>query len=80
MELSLTQRQIAKQAGVAEVIFSRLESRYIYNIRRNKITILANVLRISPRLIMVKNDTWQRYKPVNGEELELLNDYSLYSC
>lgn len=74
-ELSLTQRQVANQVGVTEATVSRWESGDIDNMRRDKIASLANALRVSPLLIMGIDDTEHLYKPVNSEELELLNDY-----
>ena len=74
-ELSLTQRQVANQVGVTEATVSRWESGDIDNMRRDKIAGLANALRVSPLLIMGIDDTEHCYKPVNSEELELLDDY-----
>ena len=68
-ELSLTQRQVANQVGVTEATVSRWESGDI------KIAGLANALRVPPLLIMGIDDTEHFYKPVNSEELELLDDY-----
>ncbi|MBR6713507.1 MAG: helix-turn-helix transcriptional regulator [Selenomonadaceae bacterium] len=74
-ELALTQRQIANQVGVTEATVSRWESGDIDNMRRDKIASLANALRVSPLLIMGIDDTEHFYKPVNKDELELLDDY-----
>lgn len=74
-ELSLTQRQVANQVGVMEATVSRWESGDIDNMRRDKIASLANALKVSPLLIMSIDDTEQIYKPVNSDELELLDDY-----
>ena len=75
MELSLTQRQVANQVGVTEATVSRWESGDIDNMRRDKIASLTNALRVSPLLIMRIDDTENFYKPVNSDELELLDDY-----
>ena len=74
-ELSLTQRQVANQVGVTEATVSRWELGDIDNMRRDKIASLANALKVSPLLIMGIDDTEQIYKPVNSDELELLDDY-----
>lgn len=74
-ELSLTQRQVANQVGVTEATVSRWESGDIDNMRRDKIAGLANALKVSPLLIMGVEDSEQYYRPVSGEELELLDDY-----
>ena len=74
-ELSLTQRQVANQVGVTEATVSRWESGDIDNMRRDKIAGLANALKVSPLLIMGVEGSEQYYRPVNGEESELLDDY-----
>lgn len=74
-ELALTQRQVANQVGVTEATVSRWESGDIDNMRRDKIANLANALRVSPLLIMGIDDAEHFHKPVNSEELELLDDY-----
>ena len=74
-ELSLTQREVANQVGVTEATVSRWESGDIDNMRRDKIASLAKALRVSPLLIMGIDDGEHAYKPVNNDELELLNDY-----
>lgn len=74
-ELSLTQRQVANQVGVTEATISRWESGDIDNMRRDKIASLANALSVSPLLIMGIDDAEPLYKPINGEELEVLDEY-----
>ena len=74
-ELALTQRQVANQVGVTEATVSRWESGDIDNMRRDKIASCANALRVSPLLIMGIDDAEHFYKPVNSDELELLDDY-----
>ena len=51
-ELDLTQKQIATAVGVSEATVSRWESGAISNMRRDKIALLARVLRVSPEFIM----------------------------
>ena len=74
-ELSLTQRQVANQVGVTEATVSRWESGDIDNMRRDKIAGLANALRVSPLLIMGVDDAEHFYKPVNSDELKLLDEF-----
>ena len=52
IELGLTQFNVAKAVGVAEATVSRWESGNIENMKRDKIAKLANVLKISPAIIM----------------------------
>ena len=75
IELRLTQRQVANQVGVTEATVSRRESGDIDSMRRDKIANLANALRVSPLLIMDIEDMEHFYKPINGEELEVLDEY-----
>jgi len=51
-ELSLTQRQVANQVGVTKATVLRWKSDDIDKMRRDKITGLANALRVSLLLIM----------------------------
>lgn len=51
-ELDLTQKQIATAVGVSEATVSRWESGAISNMRRDKIALLARVLRTTPEFIM----------------------------
>lgn len=51
-ELGLTMREVADACGVSEATVSRWESGDIANMRRNKISALAAVLKLSPAVIM----------------------------
>ena len=52
LELGLTQLDVAKAVGVSEATVSRWESGDIANMKRSRIAALANVLSISPSIIM----------------------------
>lgn len=52
LELGLTLREVADAVGVSEGTVSRWESGDIANMRRDKISKLAGVLRIDPSIIM----------------------------
>jgi transcriptional regulator with XRE-family HTH domain len=52
LELSLTMLDIAKKVGVSEATISRWESGDIDNMKRDKIALLAQALKISPLLIV----------------------------
>lgn len=51
-ELGLTMKQVAEIVGVSEATVSRWESGDIENMRRDKIVLLANALKMSPAVIM----------------------------
>jgi Predicted transcriptional regulators len=51
-ELNLTLQDVAKAVGVSEATVSRWESGEIANMRRNRITALAQILKVSPSFIM----------------------------
>lgn len=52
LELSLTMADVAKAVGVSEATVSRWESGNISDMRHSRIVALANVLKISPSVIM----------------------------
>ena len=52
LELGLTMKQVADIVGVSEATVSRWESGDIENMRRDKIVLLANALKMSPAVIM----------------------------
>lgn len=56
-ELDLTMLEVAKKVGVSEATVSRWESGDIANMRRDKIALLANALRVSPSYIMGWEET-----------------------
>lgn len=51
IELGLTLEQVAKYVGVCKSTVSKWENGHIQNMRRDRITRLAEVLRISPTVI-----------------------------
>lgn len=52
MELGLTQKEISEMVGVSEATVSRWESGAIANMRRDKIKLYAEVLKVSPTFII----------------------------
>lgn len=52
IELGLTMKEVADMVGVSEATISRWESGDIANMRRNKISALANALQMPPAVIM----------------------------
>ena len=55
-QLGLTLKEVAKACEVSESTVSRWESGDIENMKRNRIVKLANILRISPEVIMGWDD------------------------
>ena len=74
VELSLTQKQVADYVGVTEATVSRWESGEIENMRRDKIAKLANILKVSPLLIMGISDEPIQKQP-DLEELQLISNF-----
>lgn len=56
VELGLTQKEVADYVGVSEATLSRWESGEIQDFKRNRITALAKILKVSPSLIVGKTD------------------------
>ena len=58
-ELELTMEEVAQKVGVSKATVQRWESGEIANIRRDKITLLAEALKTTPAYLMgwVDNDT-----------------------
>lgn len=52
LELGYTMKKVAEYVGVSEATISRWESGNIANMRRDRIALLAEILQISPALIM----------------------------
>ena len=73
-ELSLTQRQVANFVGVTVATVSRWETGDIDNMRRDKIAKLADVLKLSPLLIMGDDNFSCAQFPPTSEELNLIDD------
>ena len=57
IEIGLTMKQVADAVGVSEGTISRWESGDIINMRRDKIALLADTLRITPARIMGWDET-----------------------
>ena len=78
-ELSLTQRQVANHVGVTEAAVSRWESGEIANMRRDKIVNLADILKVSPMLIMGAEEFDGKPPTLTFEQASLLNDFDSMS-
>ena len=83
-ELELTQKAVADYCGVSEGTVSRWESGDIDNMRRDRIAALAQILRISPLLLLGaengKVETTVTMTVKSGTpEYELLQAYSRHS-
>ena len=78
-ELSLTQRQVANHVGVTEAAVSRWESGEIANMRRDKIVNLADILKVSPILIMGAEEFDGKPPTLTFEQASLLNDFDSMS-
>lgn len=72
IQLGLTQLDVAKAVGVSEATVSRWESGDIANMKRSRIAALANVLKISPAVIMGWKDSPST--PIDTDELFNLID------
>lgn len=64
IELGMTMNDVAKAVGVSEATVSRWESGDIANMRRDKIAKLAEVLHVSPAVIMGWEDIDNNIEPV----------------
>lgn len=74
-KLSLTQRDVANYVGVTEATVSRWESGEIDNMRRDKIAKLADILRVSPLLIMGISDKTPQPPAQPEDETRLIKLY-----
>lgn len=70
IELGLTLLDVAKYVGVSEATVSRWESGDIANMKRDKISLLAEVLRISPLLIMGYDITQENNNEISIDNME----------
>lgn len=75
LELRLTLREVADAVGVSEGTVSRWESGDIANMKRDKIAKLAEVLRISPAVIMGWSEEEQEQNS-SGPRAELISKLS----
>lgn len=64
IELKMTMNDVAKAVGVSEATVSRWESGDIANMRRDKIAKLAEVLHVSPAVIMGWEEVDKNIEPV----------------
>ena len=74
-ELHLTMREIAESVGVSEATISRWESGNISNMRRDKIALLAKVLRLSPTELIEDTITDETLDIVNSLDDDILEQY-----
>lgn len=75
-ELGLTLEQIGDYVGVSKSTVKKWESGYISNMRRDKIALLAKILRIPPTdLINAETEKKPPLKLPNADEQELLTIY-----
>ncbi len=74
-ELNLTQREIALFVGVTESAVSRWESGEIGNMRRDRIAKLAEVLKISPLVIMGAEEFIDKPLSLSTEQATLLRGF-----
>lgn len=72
-ELDLTQRQIASYVGVTESAVSRWESGEIDNMRRDRIAKLAEILEISPLVIMGAEEFNNKPSTLSFDQATLLS-------
>ena len=72
-ELDLTQRQIAIHVGVTESAVSRWESGEIDNMRRDRIAKLADILQISPLVIMGAEEFDNKPPTLSFEQATILS-------
>ena len=75
-ELDLTQRKIAIYVGVTKSVVSRWESGEIDNMRRDKIAKLAEVLEISPLVIMGAEEFTNKPPTLSFEQATLLSYFN----
>ena len=64
-ELQLTQQQVADAVGVSEATVSRWETGDIGDLKRSRIMALANILQISPSIIVGVTESESSYHLVN---------------
>ncbi|MDD6196568.1 MAG: helix-turn-helix transcriptional regulator [[Clostridium] aminophilum] len=57
LELGITMKELADKVGVSEGTISRWESGHISNMRRDRISALADALHLDPSIIMGWDDT-----------------------
>lgn len=72
VELGLTMLQVAKKVGVSEATVSRWESGDIANMRRDKISLLANALNVSPSFIMEWDESDSQYPSEDIINMEVI--------
>ena len=71
LELRLTMKEVADHVGVSEATVSRWEKGEIANMKRDKIVKLAEVLRVSPSVIMGWDED-ERLRNSSGVRAELI--------
>lgn len=71
----LTQKQIADYVKVSEATVSRWESGDIANMRRDRIALLAQILRVSPTFVMTGKDD-EESPAISEDDKALLEEVS----
>lgn len=72
--LGLTMKELAQKVGVSEATISRWESGNIASMKQTKIALLAQVLDVSPAILVSGETTPSKTKKVPKELKKLLED------
>lgn len=78
-ELGLTLEQVGNAVGVGKSTVKKWESGYIENMKRDKIALLANILNLSPVVLITGEYQYENTKtppPLTAEENKILEAFS----
>lgn len=70
-ELGLTLEEVGKAVGVGKSTVKKWESGFISNMKRDKISLLAKVLKVSPA-VFIEDDMIELISVQNSDEKELI--------